>query len=165
MGDYAPYYHKYISNVQGQTVAEIISNHAEELLQFYTSIPDDKGDYAYFPGKWTVKELMQHVIDAERVFSYRALRFARKDTIPLAGFDENSYSVNSFAAERSLASLKDEFAAVRKATDIMLSTFNETQLHQSGIASDHLVTVNALAYIIYGHLLHHKNILEERYLQ
>lgn len=162
--DAAPFYHKYISYVQGDTIADIISNHAQELLDFYNALPEEKGDYAYFPGKWTVKELFQHVIDAERVFAYRAMRFARKDTTPLAGFDENSYAVNAFSQERSLASLKAEFTALRQANNLMLSTFNDEQLSRSGIASDKPVTVNALAFIMFGHLLHHKNILAERYL-
>jgi uncharacterized damage-inducible protein DinB len=162
--DYAAYYGTYISKVKGEAVHEIISTYSEQMLQFYTSLPESKADHAYAAGKWTVKELLQHIIDAERIFSYRALRIARKDETPLPGFDENAYTPASKAAQRSLQSLKDEFAAVRRATDIMLSTFDEDQLSQTGTASNQPVTANAIAFIMYGHLIHHKQVLEERYL-
>lgn len=162
--DHAAYYITYISKVEADEVKEIISTYSEPLLQFYTSLPEEKANYRYDEGKWTVKELLQHLIDAERIFSYRALRIARRDVTPLPGFDENSYTPVSKASERSLQSLKDEFIAVRKATDIMLNTFNEEQLSQKGIASEQPVTANAIAFIIYGHMIHHKQVLEERYL-
>ena len=92
------------------------------------------------------------------------MRFARKDPTPLPSFDENAYAQHSYAAERTFQSLKDEFNAVRASTDLMLSSFNEDQLNASGTASNKHITVNALAFIIYGHLLHHKAIIEERYL-
>lgn len=162
--DYAAYYGTYIGKVQGDSVKDIISRYSEPMMQFYTSLPEEKADYAYAPGKWTIKELLLHIIDAERIFSYRALRIARKDTTPLPGFDENAYAPVSKAARRSLQSLKDEFAAVRKATDIMLGTFDEEQLDQTGTASNNPVTANAIAFIVFGHMLHHKQVIEERYL-
>jgi len=162
--DAAEFYHGYINHAKGSSVAEVMTNHAADLKKFYDNLPEEKADYAYAEGKWTIKELLQHIIDAERVFAYRALRFARKDTTPLSGFDENAYARHSNAAERSLQSLKDEFNTVRTSTDLMLSSFNEDQLNASGTASNKYITVNALAFIIYGHLLHHKAIIEERYL-
>ena len=108
--------------------------------------------------------MLVHVIDAERIFSYRVLRIARKDKTPLASFDENTYAENSLAHERSFADIKEEFLALRKSTDLLLASLNEEQLSQQGISSDLPVTANALAYIIFGHMLHHKQILEERYL-
>jgi uncharacterized damage-inducible protein DinB len=162
--DYAAYYSTYISKVEGDTIKEVIKKYSEPLLQFYTSLPEDKADYRYADGKWTVKELLLHIIDAERIFSYRALRIARKDKTPLPGFDENAYTPASKASDRTLQSLEDEFAAVRKATDIMISTFDEEQLSQRGTASDQPVTVNAIAFIMFGHMIHHKQVLEERYL-
>lgn len=163
--DYAAYYETYVGKVKEDSVHDIINSYSEPLLQFYTSLPESKADHAYAEGKWTVKELLLHIIDAERIFAYRALRVARQDQTPLASFDENAYVPASKASERSLQSLKDEFAAVRKATDIMLRTFDEVQLSQRGTASNHPVTANAIAFIIYGHMLHHKAVLEERYLQ
>ena len=109
----APYYQKYISLTKGNSVKEIIQNHAFELQEFYNNLPDDKADYAYADGKWTVKQVLQHVMDAERVFGYRALRISRNDSTPLASFDENIYVENGFAHERALSSLKQEFLPLR----------------------------------------------------
>jgi uncharacterized damage-inducible protein DinB len=159
----APYYQKYIALAQGNTINEIVNNHAFDLQEFYNSLPDDKADYAYGENKWTVKQVLQHLTDAERVFAYRALRISRNDATPLASFDENEYVQNGFANERSLSSLKQEFNAVRAATDMFLLSLNSQQVMRLGTASNNPVSVNALAFIIYGHLLHHKNILEERY--
>jgi len=162
--DAAEFYHGYISHATGNSVTELIINHGAKLKEFYNGLPEEKADYAYAEGKWTIKELLQHIIDAERIFAYRALCFARKDSTPLPSFDENAYAEHSYAAERTFQSLKDEFNAVRASTDLMLSSFNEDQLNASGTASNKHITVNALTFIIYGHLLHHKAIIEERYL-
>src|SRR4051812_46950486 len=99
--DYAAYYDTYISKVSGNTVKDIITSYSEPLLKFYESLPEEKANHAYAEGKWTVKELLQHIIDAERVFSYRALRIARKDETPLPGFDENTFATASKASERT----------------------------------------------------------------
>jgi len=159
----APYYQKYIVLAEGDSITEIIHNYAFELQEFYNSLPDDKADFAYAENKWTIKEVLQHLTDAERVFAYRALRISRNDSTPLASFDENAYVENGFAAGRALSTLKQEFNAVRAATDMFLLSLNETQIKRMGTASNNPVSVNALAFIIYGHLLHHKNILTERY--
>lgn len=160
----ASFYHKYIALVEGNSIGGIIENYAFELQEFFNSIPDNKADFAYAENKWTVKQVLLHVIDAERIFAYRALRICRGDQTPLASFDENMYVENSFATARSLSSLKQEFNSVRAATDIFLLALNEEQVKRTGIASNNTISVNALAYIIYGHLLHHQNILRERYL-
>ena len=162
--DYAAYYARYIDKVKADSLQQAIQTYSGEMLNFYNSLPEAKADYRYAEGKWTIKELFLHVIDADRIFAYRALRIARNDQTPLPGFDENAYVPQSFAGERSLWSLKDEFTAVRRATDLLLLSFNEEQLARQGTASNQPVTVNALGFIIYGHLLHHKSILEERYL-
>jgi len=162
--DYAPFYHTYVSKVSGNNIKEVMALYSAPLLDFFLALPEEKADYRYADGKWTVKELLLHIIDAERIFAYRALRIARKDATPLAGFEEDDYATNSYAASRSLQSLKDELAAVRRSTDILLDTFNEEQLAQRGTASNQPVTANAIAFIVFGHILHHKKILEERYL-
>lgn len=162
--DFPAYFSRYISKVDTDSVHEAIKKYAKSLADFYTGLPEDKADYAYAPGKWTLKELLVHVIDAERIFSYRVLRIARKDKTPLASFDENSYAENSLATERSFADIKEEFLAVRKSTDLLLASLNEEQLSEQGISSNLPVTANAIAYIIYGHMLHHKQVLEEKYL-
>lgn len=162
--DHAPYFDKYISKVKGDTIQEAIKNHSSAMLDFYLNLAEDKADYAYAENKWTLKEVLQHIIDAERVFGYRILRLARKDATPLASFDENAFAANSGADNRTFQSLKDEFAAVRQATDLLLSSLTEDQLQSQGTASNHAATANAFAFITYGHLLHHKEIIEERYL-
>ncbi len=159
----APYYQKYIALAQGNSISEIVNNHAFDLQEFYNSLPDDKADFAYAENKWTIKQVLQHLTDAERVFAYRALRISRNDETPLASFEENDYVKNGFAETRALSSLKQEFNAVRAATDIFLLALNDEQTKRMGTASNNPVSVNALAFIIYGHLLHHKNILKERY--
>ena len=159
----APFYHKYIALAEGNSISGIVENYAFELQEFYNGLPEDKADFAYAENKWTVKQVLQHLADAERVFAYRALRISRNDETPLASFDENAYVENGFATERPLSSLKQEFNAVRAATDIFLLALNEEQARRTGTASNNPISVNALAFIIYGHLLHHKKILQERY--
>ena len=159
----APYYMKYINLVEGNSVREIVEKHAFDLQEFFNNLPDEKANYAYAPGKWSPKQVLQHLTDAERVFAYRALRISRNDATPLASFDENAYVENGFSLQRAFSSLKQEFNAVRAATDIFLLSLNDEQIVRMGTASNHPVSVNALAFIIYGHLLHHKNIFIERY--
>ena len=161
---HAVYQQRYIDAASGETLAELIANHSKSLIDFITSIPEDKADYRYAEGKWTVKQLLQHLIDTERIFSYRALRFSRNDQTALAGFDEDAFAENAPVNHRSLQSLKDEFVAVRNATDLLLLSFTEEQLAMSGTASGNLANVNALCFIIFGHNVHHLNILKERYL-
>jgi len=163
-GEAAPFYHRYIELVSGDNIAAVIAQHQQELHDFYNALPEEKAAFSYAPGKWTVKEVLLHVTDAERVFSYRAMRIARKDKTPLPGFDENSFAANSLAAGRTLAALKEEWNAVRTATTLLLQSFNEMQLQETGTSSNNLVSVNALCFLTYGHQLHHKKILEERYL-
>ncbi|MBN8837810.1 MAG: DinB family protein [Sphingobacteriia bacterium] len=163
-GDYAPFYHNYVEMAKGYSVKELIESYALPLNNFFQSLPDEKADYAYAEGKWTIKDLVQHIIDAERIFAYRALRFSRKDQTNLPGFDENAFAEHAHASERTFASLKEEFVAVRKSTDLLLQSFSEEQLLLSGLGNNNAITVNAICFIIYGHILHHKKILEERYL-
>ncbi|MES2005072.1 MAG: DinB family protein [Bacteroidota bacterium] len=162
--DHPPYFGRYIAKVDTDSLKQAISKYANTLNDFYTKLPDEKADYRYAPGKWTLKEVLQHIIDAERIFAYRILRIARKDKTPLASFDENSYAENAKADGRSFASIKEEFLAVRKATDLLLQSLDEEQLSQQGISSELPVTANAIGYILFGHMLHHKEVLEERYL-
>src|SRR6478672_8991371 len=139
----ASFYHKYIELAQGNSINEIVDNYAFDLQEFFNSLPDDKADFAYAGNKWTVKQVLQHLTDAERVFAYRALRISRGDETPLHSFDENAYVENGFANERSLSSLKQEFNAVRAATDIFLLALNEEQITRTGTASNNSISVNA----------------------
>lgn len=162
--EYAVFYANYVALATGNNIAEVMANHSENIINFYTNLPVSKADYAYATGKWTIKDLLQHLIDAERVFVYRATRFARKDNQNLLGFEEDDYAANANASKRTLQGLKDELAALRMSTNLFIQNLDGEQLQQTGTANNHLVSVNALAFIIFGHLLHHKNIIEERYL-
>ncbi len=163
-GEAPEYFFKYIGLTEGESIQAIIENHSKKLIDFFNSIPEDKAEFKYAEGKWTVKQVLQHLIDTERVFVYRALCFARLQSIPLPGMDENAFAENAKLDNRSLAQIKDELVALRKSTDLFLQSLTENDLKMKGNASGKDISVNALAYIIYGHLIHHKNILEERYL-
>jgi hypothetical protein len=158
------YYHNYISKVQKDDLKAVFADHLHELLNLLRSVPPEKWDYAYSEGKWTVKELIQHIIDAERIFCYRALCFARKDATPLPGFDENSYTLNAKASQRSKEDLLTELESVQRASATLFASFDEEQLDATGIANEKSIYVLGIGYIIAGHALHHMNILKERYL-
>ena len=128
------------------------------------SLPDEKLNYRYAENKWTIKELLQHIIDAERVFSYRALTFARKDSTPLPGFDENNWAANAQTTSRKWNDLVKEFRALRKSTESLFEAFDENQLLSKGTASEKEINTLALGYICSGHVAHHINIIKERYL-
>ena len=160
----SPNYHNYINQVLQDDVMSAFQSGTPALLDFIDSIPATKFDYSYAPGKWTLKELLQHIIDAERIFDYRALRIARKDETPLPGFDENSYAEHSKAARRDWSELKDEFRVVRRSSEYLFGSFDEDQLNATGVASNNSISVLALGFIVVGHALHHKKVIEERYL-
>lgn len=160
----ANYQQKYIDSVQGNSIDDLVLNYSNQFIDAINALPASKADFAYADGKWTVKELLQHIIDTERVFIYRALRIARRNTYELPGFDENIFAANSHANSRTLTSLQQEFVALRKSTDIFLQTLSEDDLLQKGKASGYKITVNSIAFIIFGHTQHHLNILKERYL-
>ncbi len=164
VGDYSNFAKTYIDASTEETVSTLIANHSQTLLDFINTIPESKADFSYAEGKWTVKQALQHMIDTERIFAYRALTFARKDTIALAGFDQDNYANNAPANHRRLADLKQEFSLLRQSTDLFLASLTNEDLQQRGIASNHPITVNAITFIIFGHNLHHKKVLEEKYL-
>lgn len=161
--EYAPFYHTYVKTV-GEDVVADLNRQLLSIPEFIKSVPAQKEDYAYAPGKWTVKEVLGHMIDTERIMAYRALRIARADETPLAGFEENDYAVQSHYHERSMESLAAEFEALRKSNMFLFESFNEQELKRMGIASGKNVSVRALLFIVAGHVNHHKRILEERYL-
>jgi uncharacterized damage-inducible protein DinB len=164
IGDFNDYAKGYVNAAKGETVQDLIANFSADFLTFLDTIPASKADFAYADGKWTVKQLLQHMIDTERIFAFRAVTFARKDMVTLSGFDENSYAEAAPANHRSLADLKLEFSLLRQSTDLFLQSLLDADLLQFGIASNHRITVNALAFIIFGHNQHHKKILIEKYL-
>ena len=165
LGRVPSFYHKYISLVKQDDLTNAFTQNQQDLLDLLASIPGENWDYSYAEGKWSIKELVQHLIDAERIFCYRALCFARKDNVSLPGFDENIYAMNSKANQRSKGNLIQEMQVVQQSTAAMFNSFDEEQLKASGIANNNSIYVSAIGFIITGHALHHKKILEERYLQ
>ncbi len=163
--NYPPFLENYISLVKEADVMLAIKTNTSALETLLRTIPNDKGDHAYAPGKWTIKQLLIHISDAERIFSYRALRFARGDDQQPLPFEEDEYAANSNADKRTLESVIDEILAVRKATTLLFESFTNDSLHKTGNTAAGKVTVNALGYTICGHTKHHINILNERYLQ
>lgn len=163
-GTFPQYFKKYIDLVEEDNLQEAFKNQQELINDFFISIPDAKTNEPYAPGKWTLKELLQHMIDTERIFNYRALAFARKEKNSLPGFDENEYAANSHANNRNWKDLCEELIAVRNSTEILFNSFTDEAMHSTGLANNKPVTVLALGFIIAGHIIHHKKIMEERYL-
>jgi hypothetical protein len=158
------WYHNYIKLVPEEDIAEAFTNQSASLFSFLDSIPVEKRDYKYAPDKWTIKEVVQHLIDAERIFAYRALRFARFDRTPLNSFDENSYAENAGASKRSWERLIEEFKVVRRSSELLFNSFDAAQLESDGIASNSPNYVLAVGYTLLGHSIHHVRVTRERYL-
>ena len=158
------FYHGYISKVKEDDLMQGLRNSTSQLFDLLKSIPKEKHDYAYGEGKWTIKEVVQHMLDGERVFTYRALRFARKDETPLPGFDENLFAQTAKADKRNWNDMVEEFAALRKASETMFASFDKEQLESGGNASGKPIYVLAIGYIVAGHINHHCQIIKERYL-
>lgn len=158
------YFHRYINLAINDDIKTAFDKHQTELISFLKNIPKKKWNYRYEEGKWTIKEVVQHIIDAERVFAYRALCFARKDQTSLPAFDENLYAANSKANIRTKKDLIKELKTVQESSAQLFNSFDEEQLEQPGVASGKPTYVKGVAYILLGHALHHKKLLEERYL-
>lgn len=163
--EYATFYANYIAQVSDEyTLIEELEISVHRLIKFVQDIPMDKFDYRYTEGKWTIKDILQHLIDCERIFAYRALRFARNDKTDLPGFDEDFYANQSNGSSRSIQSLLTELAVVRQATLSLFNTFSEFQLLSTGTANNNEMSVRALGFVIIGHQNHHQRIFQERYL-
>jgi DinB superfamily len=157
------YFEKYTSLVKQENLTEAFQHQEATLLEFYNKVSEEKSIYAYAEGKWTLKEMLQHMIDTERIFTYRALAIARKETATLPGFDENNYADNSNANARTWTSLVEEMNALRKATQLMFGSFTDTMLNNIGKFSSAEGSPNTLGFICVGHVYHHIKIAEERY--
>lgn len=162
--EYAPFYDGYIQAAGTVNMIEDLEICLHEFIKFVQNIPMDKFDFRYAEGKWTIKEIIQHIIDTERIFSYRALRISRNDQTALPGFDENEYIDNTAANERHLQSLLTELSIVRQSTLALFKSFSGAQLERLGVASNNNISVRAIGYILIGHQKHHQKIFEERYL-
>ncbi len=162
--EHAPYYGQYIALVTDPDPVHLMKMQILDLQALLADVPMEKENFRYAEGKWTIKELIGHIIDCERIFAYRALRIGRGDTTPLAGFEEDDYVKNTDFNKRSLPSLGHEFGLVRENTLALYDHFSPEELLRIGIANNHPVSVRAILYIIAGHQLHHERILRERYL-
>lgn len=162
--EYAPFYAGYVNQVPDGDVVEAMIGGVEIAAALLHGIGDDRGDFAYAPGKWTLKEVLLHCADAERIFTYRALRIARGDQTPLPGWDENAYTPMSGAGARTMDSILDELESVREATVTLFQGLPAESWSRVGTSNGKAITVRAIAWITAGHLLHHLGIIQERYL-
>ncbi|MGC4104652.1 DinB family protein [Ferruginibacter sp.] len=158
------YFDRYISLVPEDDLAVAFNNQLPLITALLKSIDEEKSNYAYAEGKWTIKELLQHMTDTERIFAYRSLCFARGDKASLPGFDENEYAANSNAGTRSWNDLVEEFLLVRKTTEILFNSFTNEALNTSGIANNNPTSALSMGFTVVGHVYHHSRILKERYL-
>lgn len=161
----APYYVAYIQRADGVSLHHALGHASAILHKTLEGVKGDKAEYRYAEGKWTIKDILQHLIDCERIFAYRALRFARQDSTELPGFDENDYAASSSTERRSIADLLDEHDMVRTATEKLFESFSPDMLLRQGKANGQNVSVRALGWIIAGHAVHHAAVIRERYLQ
>lgn len=162
--EYAPYYEKYVSLVPEGGVVEGLERQGAETLALLRGLSEARGAHRYAPDKWSVKQLVGHVIDTERIFAYRALAISRGERQPLPGMDQDEYMAGVDFDARTLSSLADEFEAVRRSNVLLFRHLSPEAWGRRGTASDYEVTVHALAYILAGHEAHHIRILRERYL-
>lgn len=164
VNEYAAYYAPYVNALGDVNLIEELEISLHDFIRFVQNIPLEKFDFRYAEGKWNIKEIIQHVIDTERIFAYRALRISRNDQTPLPGFDENDYVNNTQAANRSIQDLLTEFSAVRHSNLFLFKSLSEEQLKRIGTASNVAVSVRAIGFIMIGHQKHHLKVFEERYL-
>lgn len=161
---YKNYFENYTSLVNEKNIQTAFANQSQTMDDFFISISEEKADYAYAEGKWTLKEMLQHMIDTERIFAFRALCISRKETAVLPGFDENSYAANSTANRRTWADLVHEMKIVRESTTALFSSFTEDMFASEGRFSAATASPNTIGNIIIGHFYHHVKIVNERYL-
>ncbi len=162
--EYAPFYKNYIKSLGNANLFEILDRSLHDLIQTIENLPEEKLNFQYEEGKWTIKELVQHIIDAERVLSYRALRFSRNDATDLPGFNEDWYVENSNGNDRNIEDLLSEFTLVRKSNIQLFKSFSDEMFTLSGSIDGGDMSVRALGFIIAGHQMHHLKIIKEKYL-
>lgn len=162
--EYSNFQAAYIKAAGNVNMIEELEICLHDFIRFVQNIPMDKFDFRYEEGKWTIKEIIQHIIDTERIFGYRALRISRNDQTPLPGFEENDYAANTDANNRGLQGLLTELAIVRESTLALFKSFSEEQLKRIGIVSNNEISVRAIGFILIGHQKHHQKVFQERYL-
>ena len=163
--EYDPYYGRYISLLDTDDIVTALEKQSQDTHAFLSRLTDQQGNCRYAPGKWSVKEVLGHINDTERIMSYRALRIARGDQTPIEGFEQDNYIPAGKFDSRTIADLLQEFMAIRKATIQLLRHFDSASAERRGTASTKPVSARALAYIIAGHELHHRRVLQEKYLK
>jgi hypothetical protein len=163
LGEYAPYYERYIALVPSHDILTALDEQRRQTVLLLSCRTDAEGDFRYAPDKWNAKEVLGHVCDTERIFAYRALRIARADATPMEGFEQDDYVRNGPFAQSPISDLIEDYIAVRRSTISLLRSLDEAAWLRRGVANKNEVTVRALAYIIAGHELHHRGILEEKY--
>lgn len=162
-GDYAPYAEKYVVLVTGDDILDSLQSQLKQTVTLFSGRSERDGNFRYAPGKWSVKEVLGHVADTERIFAYRALRIARGDQTPLSGFEQDDYVRGARFQDRKLQDLVDEYEDVRQASLALFRSLDAEAWLRRGVASNNAVTVLALAYLIAGHELHHRKVLNESY--
>lgn len=161
---YGTYYHQYVNQVEQDELLPALQDIHNDTQAFIASIPEDKESYAYAEGKWTLKQVVQHIIDTERIFAYRALTFARGDQTELPGYEHNDYVEEAEVNTRTLTDLAREFLYVRNGTLALFSSFSDEVLDRGGVANENPMTVLALGFTIAGHERHHMNVIRTKYL-
>ncbi|MDX6182861.1 DinB family protein [Flavobacterium sp. Fl-77] len=162
--EYSGGFTNYIREAGDTTLIEELEISLHQFIKFVQNIPMHKFDYRYAEGKWTIKDIIQHIIDCERIFAYRALRFSRNDNTSLPSFDEDSYANSTNSNNRSIQDLLTEFSALRHSNLLFYKSLSEEQLKRIGTASNNNISVRALGFVIIGHQKHHQKVFEERYL-
>ncbi|MGH2622594.1 MAG: DinB family protein [Sphingobacterium sp.] len=162
--EYPAIFNDYIETVSGDVMEEL-NQQITTFPEFIKSIPEELGTFSYAEDKWSIKEVLCHILDAERIMTYRALRFSRNDMTALAPFEQDEFVANSRHNERKFEDIAEEFVHLRKSNLILFHSFDETELNRKGMASDRLISVRAFLYIIAGHLNHHVLLLKSRYLK
>ena len=161
--EHSPYFGRYISLVSDPDILSVLEAQWKETAAWLRGLNEQDGGFRYAPDKWTVREVLGHMNDTERIFAYRALRIARADKTPLAGFEQDDYVLAGGFEKRTLGDLREEFDAIRKSSLFLFRGFEEVAWTRQGTASDNILSVRALAYMIAGHELHHRRILLEKY--
>jgi len=163
-GDYSTYYENYIKQIEGEDILKILNEQSKQTQDILNSFSVHKGNYKYADGKWTIKEVVGHLLDTERVFAYRALCIARGEKKSLPGFEQNDYVTEGNFNRRELFDLNYEFRLLRESNLLLFRSFTPEMLTKKGFANESSVTVLAILYIIAGHEKHHMNVLKERYM-
>ena len=163
--EYAEYYRGYVAKVPEGPIVDFLASHGASVEALLAGVPSGMAGHRYAPGKWSIREVVAHVIDAERMFTTRALAFARGDQGPYPSFDENHYAKTCGAEGRTLDDLSEEFGVLRRATTLFFKTLPDEAWDRTGVASDNDFTVRSLAWIIAGHAVHHAALIQERYLE